>query len=112
MPELLEKGILLFNGGKYYEAHEVWEDLWRATADPVLKTCHQGLIQAAVGMHHLGRHNLVGARSQIGKAIRNLRAGIFASHDLDIEGLIAQLTTLLENLPAAPTRDLRIARLK
>ena len=45
MRDLLEEGLLLFNEGKFYDAHEVWEDLWRATSDPVLKTCYQGLIQ-------------------------------------------------------------------
>jgi predicted metal-dependent hydrolase len=109
---LLEKGLLLFNEGRFYESHEVWEDLWRATADPVLKICHQGLIQAAVGLHHLGRRNHVGARSQIEKAIRNLRTGAPAQHVLDIEGLISQLSVLLEKLPEQAPRDLRIARLK
>ena len=112
VPDLLGEGLLLFNGGKFYQAHEVWEDLWRATSDPVLKTCHQGLIQAAVGLHHLGRHNRVGARSQIEKAIRNLRTGAAATHDLDIEGLISQLSALLQKMPDEVPLDLRIARLK
>ena len=112
MPDLLEDGILLFKSGKFYEAHEVWEDLWRATSDPVLKTCHQGLIQAAVGLHHLGRRNLVGAKSQLGKSIRNLRAGSSAHMGLDIEGLLSQLSALLENMPDEAPRELRIAHLK
>lgn len=113
VPDLLGEGLLLFNDGKFYQAHEVWEDLWRATTDPVLKICHQGLIQAAVGLHHLGRHNRAGARSQIEKAIRNLRAGASAApHALDIEGLISQLSALLKEMPQEVPRDLRITRLK
>ena len=27
-------GIVLFNRGDYFEAHEVWEDLWMETAGP------------------------------------------------------------------------------
>ena len=104
MPDLLEEGVLLFNDAKFYEAHEVWEDLWRATAEPRLKTCYQGLIQAAVGLHHLGRGNPIGGRSQIGKAIRNLEAGAAAVVDIDIPGLIRQLG---DGAPAV-----RIARLK
>ena len=112
IPDLLEQGLLLFNGGKFYEAHEVWEDLWRATSDPVLKTCHQGLIQAAVGLHHLGRGNLVGAKSQLGKSLRNLRAGASAHIGLDIDGLVSQLSALLDNTPNEVPRELRIVRLK
>ena len=113
MRDLLEEGLLLFNEGKFYDANEVWEDLWRETADPVLKTCYQGLIQAAVGLHHLSRRNSIGARSQIGKSIRNLQAGSLAAGvKVDIHGLISQLTLVLENMPEEVPRELRIARLK
>jgi predicted metal-dependent hydrolase len=113
MRDLLEEGLLLFNRGNFYDAHEVWEDLWRETTDPVLKTCYQGLIQAAVGLHHLGRRNLVGARSQLGKSIRNLQVGSVAgAKNLDVHELVLQLATLLENLPEEVPQEIRIARLK
>jgi predicted metal-dependent hydrolase len=110
--DLLAKGLDLFNEGRFYDAHEVWEDLWRATADPPLKLCYQGLIQAAVGLHHLGRRNPTGARSQLGKSIRNLQAGAGRATGLDIEGLIGELVALLVGMPDEPPRTLRIARLK
>jgi len=110
--DLLAQGLLLFNEGRFYDAHEVWEDLWRATSDPVMKTCYQGLIQAAVGLHHLERRNMVGASSQARKSIRNLKAGAAAVTGLDIEGLVLQLETLLENISNGVPRGLRVARLK
>src|SRR4051794_6508369 len=39
-------GILFFNRGDFFEAHEAWESLWMDTAGPD-KTFYQGLIQAA-----------------------------------------------------------------
>jgi uncharacterized protein len=108
----LAEGLLLFNEGRFYDAHEVWEDLWRATTDPPLKICYQGLIQAAVGLHHLERRNQTGARSQLGKSIRNLQAGVTTATGLDIERLILELTRLLASMPEEPPRSLRIARLK
>lgn len=111
MADLLEEGVLLFNRGQFYDAHEVWEDLWRATSDPMLKTCQQGLIQAAVGLHHLGRGNMTGARSQLEKSIRNLQSGESARIGLDIHGLIGDLSTALDKLPQQ-VHDIRIARLK
>ena len=49
-PDLLE-GVARFNAGAFYEAHEVWEDLWlrnRSPARPFL----QALIQIAAAYHH------------------------------------------------------------
>jgi predicted metal-dependent hydrolase len=110
--DLLEEGILFFNGGRFYEAHEVWEDLWRATVEPGLRTSYQGLIQAAVGLHHLTRRNSIGARSQFQKSIRNLLAGSAIPAGLDVPGLIHQLSALLESMPETVPPGLGIARLK
>jgi hypothetical protein len=53
-------GVVLFNAGDYFEAHEVWEDLWAESHGPARKF-YQGLIQAAVGLCHFGNGNLGGA---------------------------------------------------
>jgi uncharacterized protein len=108
----LAEGLRLFNEGRFYDAHEVWEDLWRATTDPSLRICYQGLIQAAVGLYHLDRRNQTGARSQLGKSIRNLQAGAGNATGLDIESLIGELTRLVSNMPEEPPRSLRIVPLK
>ena len=64
-------GISLFNRAAFFEAHEVLEDVWRAAPVPE-KKFFQGLIQIAVGLHHYGNGNLVGARSLLGRAASNL----------------------------------------
>lgn len=58
-PRYLE-GVALFNRGEFFDAHEVWEDLWRecASAD---RRFYQALIQAAVAAYHWGRGNAAGA---------------------------------------------------
>jgi len=53
-------GIVLFNRGDFFEAHEVWEALWMETFGPE-KRFYQGLIQAAVGLCHFCNGNLRGA---------------------------------------------------
>lgn len=53
-------GILFFNGRDFFEAHEVWEDLWNECGDDD-RRFYQGLIQAAVALHHYGNGNLRGA---------------------------------------------------
>jgi len=54
-------GILFFNRHLYFEAHEVWEDVWRECS-PETRRFYQGLIQAAVALHHWGNGNWRGAR--------------------------------------------------
>src|SRR5262245_46128417 len=53
-------GVLLFNRGDFFEAHEAWESLWMDTAGPD-KAFYQGLIQAAVGLCHFCNGNVRGA---------------------------------------------------
>jgi predicted metal-dependent hydrolase len=54
-------GIAHFNRGEFFEAHEMWELLWRETTGP-RADFYKGLIQCAVAFHHLRRGNLDGAR--------------------------------------------------
>src|SRR5947209_2568462 len=53
-------GILFFNGQDFFEAHEVWEDLW-AESHGDERRFVQGLIHAAVGLFHFSGGNLGGA---------------------------------------------------
>jgi uncharacterized protein len=53
-------GIQFFNARDFFEAHEVWEDLW-AESHGDERRFYQGLIQAAVGLFHFGGGNLRGA---------------------------------------------------
>lgn len=64
-------GIQLFNDRRFFEAHEVLEDVWRAAPAPEKKFL-QGLIQLAVGFHHHSTGNIVGAQSLISRGARNL----------------------------------------
>ena len=53
-------GILFFNRHDFFEAHEVWENLWGDCNDRD-RRFYQALIQAAVALHHYGNGNLRGA---------------------------------------------------
>ena len=55
------KGIAYFNACEFFEAHEVWEDLWKSYSGE-LRLFYKGLIQAAVALHHFGNGNIRGAR--------------------------------------------------
>jgi uncharacterized protein len=99
-PERFREAVNFFNAGHYFEAHEAWEDVWRSTGEGALRRFLQGLIQAAVGLHHLHRKNPVGARSQLSKSIRNLSENIGAGELIDAADLIQQLEGVLNDLKA------------
>lgn len=59
-PRYLE-GIRVFNERDYFEAHEIWEDLWQECG-PEYRRFYQALIQAAVALYHWRNGNWRGAR--------------------------------------------------
>jgi predicted metal-dependent hydrolase len=66
-----EEGIALFNAGRFFECHEVWEEIWKH-AQGEDKRFYQGLIQAAVAILHAQRGNHEGASKLYTKASEKL----------------------------------------
>ncbi len=48
-------GVALFNEGKYWHAHEAWEEIWKEHPEDG-RIFFQGLIQLAAGFHQLNRN--------------------------------------------------------
>ena len=59
-PRLL-RGVELFNSGRYWEAHEIWEEEWKPDRKGPDSGFYKGLIQVAAGCLHYTRHNRRGA---------------------------------------------------
>ncbi|MGQ9503718.1 MAG: DUF309 domain-containing protein [Thermogutta sp.] len=89
-------GIRAFNGGEYFQAHELWEPVWREAA-PAEKPYYQGLIQAAVAFYHWRRGNLVGAVRLAQRAIGHLRK--FSAYYLGLD--TSQLKDCLQQMLTA-----------
>jgi hypothetical protein len=70
--ELFRKGVALFNGVRYWHAHEAWETVWRAAPEEE-RDFYQGLIQLAAGLLHLQRRSLRGARNKLAEGLARLR---------------------------------------
>jgi predicted metal-dependent hydrolase len=61
MSSLLAEGVELFNSGRYWEAHEVWEREWTPDRKGPDSGFYKGLIQIAAGCLHYSRRNRRGA---------------------------------------------------
>lgn len=81
----LAAGVRLFNEGEFFEAHEVLEDVWRASAGEE-KTFLQGLVQLAVAFHHYSTGNKIGTASVLARARRNLEGypAVYGGVDLGL----------------------------
>lgn len=81
-PQYLQ-GIEHFNAGRYFDAHEVWEEIWLHSSGDT-KVFYQMLIQAAVALHHYEHGNLRGARGMHANVVEKLSRlpSVFMSLDL------------------------------
>ncbi len=88
-PRLVE-GVKYFNECDFYEAHEVWEELWADYQGPS-RPFYQGLIQVAVCLHHFGNGNVRGARKLYHSSRKYLEE--FRPHHtgVDVDKLFADL---------------------
>ena len=95
--DLLHRGVALFNGLRYWHAHEAWETLWRA-ADEKDRDFYQGLIMVAAGLLHLQRRNARGARNKLSEGLAKLKKYEPSYRDLLLTELIARCSLILEDL--------------
>ena len=65
--ELFKNGLREYELMDYFEAHEIWEELW---SDYYLKDRKfiQGLIQLSVSFVHLKNSNMIGAKNLLKKS--------------------------------------------
>lgn len=98
-PRYLE-GIRHFNACEFYEAHEVWEDLWAEQSGPSRKFL-QGLIQVAVALHHFGNGNVRGARKLYRSSTAYLEPYRPAHLGIDLDQFLAALRDCFAELLAS-----------
>jgi uncharacterized protein len=96
---IFREAVALFNGVRYWHAHEAWETLWRAAPDED-RDFYQGLIQVAAGLLHLQRRNMRGARNKLREGLARLRPYQPAHHGIFVSELIGKSGRLLDDLDA------------
>jgi predicted metal-dependent hydrolase len=97
MDERFYRGLEEFNCERFFEAHEVLEDLWHEYRD-VDRIFIQGLIQIAAAFYHIQSHNLKGALSQFAKGSEKLKHFLPEYKDVSVAKLLDDVRENLQRI--------------
>jgi len=85
-----KRGLSLARAGAFFEAHEAFEEAWRACTEPE-RDFFQGLVHVVVSAYQETRGRPVARERQRVKALTRLAAYTPAHRGLDVELLLAAL---------------------
>jgi uncharacterized protein len=110
---LWREGLLQFNAGQFFEAHESWEAVWLRAPEPD-KTFLQGIIQVAAAFHHYSRGNCRGARSLLAAGLGRLSRFPAVHRGIDLAALRAEAHTWSAALTAGsiPGPDVALPKIR
>lgn len=91
------KGVNLFNKGKHWEAHEVFEDVWRLHEGDV-KMLAQGFVQLAAAFSYVEKKRYESILYLFDKCVEKLSAASHLLPQVDIPQLIAAVTNAKEEI--------------
>ncbi len=86
LDQALAKAVELWNEERFFEAHEVLENVWHAAPEHD-RLFWQGVIQVAVGCCHHQRGNVRGSVALLRRAAEKLAAYPDVHHGIDVEQL-------------------------
>jgi hypothetical protein len=107
--EALDYAQRLIDDGRAFHAHEVLEAAWKDGPDHE-KELWQGLAQLMVGITHVQRGNVGGARALLHRAVGRLASAAVAPYGIDVTGLIDHAETVDADLAAG--REIPADRLR
>ena len=91
MGDSYKAGLEHIRAGRFFEAHEELELVWRA-APPEERDFYQGLVHVAVAWYQAGRGRPIATASQLDKAARRLRPFAPLHRGVDVDDVLAQVT--------------------
>ena len=103
---LFRKGLEAFNSAHFYDAHEIWEEIWLETPKPE-KTFLQGLIQVAAAFHHYSRANRQGTENLLRAGLTKVERFPHTHGGLELEPLRVAVRRWLAALQGGkdPTKE-------
>ena len=97
MADAYNLGLEHIRAGRYFEAHEELELVWRAAA-PEERDFYQGLVHVAVAWYQAGRGKPIATQRQLEKALRRLAAYEPVHQGVNVAALRRQLAELVKTL--------------
>lgn len=102
---MFEKGIEYFNSGYFFEAHDIFEEIWMDDREES-KVFYQGLVQLATGYYHFIMRNLNGTQSQLNKGITKLSKYKPIYQDIHVSELIERVESFLNVINGKSVEEL------
>lgn len=106
MTSALREGIELFNSGRYWDAHEIWEREWTPDRRGADAGFYKGLIQVAAGCLHYGRRNRRGAVNKWRSGVGYLRPYLPEHNGVALAPLVAAVDGCLDAMSTTGWPDL------
>jgi len=100
----IEKGIALFNEGRYFEAGAAWEVPWCATAESGEKRFLEGMIMLAGAFDHYLCRECAAAITLLEKGLPLVRNGINTHPNLRLSELSGDLEYLRDEFDSCSLR--------
>lgn len=97
------RGVELYSAGKFFECHEVLEELWTPMRGPH-RLFLQALIHFAVAFYHQQRNNPLGAERQLRKALRKIERYVPSYEGVDTATLHREGRACLARIMAGETQ--------
>lgn len=91
------EGIEHFNARRFFDAHEIWEDLWHEEHGEA-NAFVQGLIQFATALHHFEAQNFKGTKILYESGVELLTPYGEYYWDLPVKKLIDDMTACVKGL--------------
>src|SRR3989475_10699635 len=95
----LQQGLEEFNRGRFFEAHELWEEAWNNVVGEE-KRFYQGLVQIAAGYHKLSLAQYNGARKLLERGNQTLSSFPPDHAGIDLASLLRTVAEALHQLTA------------
>ena len=97
----LARGVDAFNAGRFFAAHEIWEELWLDTVGTE-KALLQGLVQIAAGYAKVESGLRGGALKLLAAGTRHIQPFLPEAEGLDLQSLAGAVAADIARLQAAP----------
>ncbi len=97
----LAEGVALFNAGRFFEAHEAWEEVWLPEPRGPRRDLLQGLILIAAGWLQRDAGRSEGARTLFGRALGRLEGLPSSFEGVEVGALLPEVRRWREGAPAA-----------